>query len=146
MMGATQPFISGAISKTINLPNEATIDQIKECYMLSWQLGLKANALYRDGSKMSQPLSTKSDKKEKEKEPESVAETIQQIAEHVMHDLGKLTISELLEEVNKRVQASPDTKLKRELSRIVERKTLPAKRRGYTKPFSFAPANTAMAH
>jgi ribonucleoside-diphosphate reductase alpha chain len=49
-----------------------------------------------------------------------------------MHDLGKLTIDELLEEVNKRVQASPDTKLKRELSRIVERKTLPAKRRGYT--------------
>ena len=63
---------------------------------------------------------------------ENVADTIQQIAENVMHDLGKLTIDELLEEVNKRVQASPDTKLKRALSRIVERKTLPAKRRGYT--------------
>lgn len=132
MMGATQPFISGAISKTINLPNEATVDEIKECYQMSWELGLKANALYRDGSKMSQPLSNKSDKKEKDTATESVAETVQQIAENVIHDLGKLTISELLEEVNKRVQASPDTKLKRELSRIVERKTLPAKRRGYT--------------
>ncbi|HQW47321.1 MAG TPA: vitamin B12-dependent ribonucleotide reductase, partial [Chitinophagaceae bacterium] len=132
MMGATQPFISGAISKTINLPNEAHVDEIKECYQLSWELGLKANALYRDGSKMSQPLSNKSDKKEKVETPENVAETIQHIAETVMHDLGKLTIDELLEEVNKRVQASPDTKLKRELSRIVERKTLPAKRRGYT--------------
>lgn len=129
MMGATQPFISGAISKTINLPNEANIDDIKECYHLSWELGLKANALYRDGSKMSQPLSNKSDKKEKESE---VSETIQQIAENVIHDLGKLTIDELLEEVNKRVQASPDTKLKRKLSSIVERKNLPAKRRGYT--------------
>ena len=132
MMGATQPFISGAISKTINLPNEASVDEIKECYQMSWELGLKANALYRDGSKMSQPLSNKSDRKEKVEAPESIAETIQQIAETVMHDLGKLTIDELLEEVNKRVQASPDTKLKRELSRIVERKTLPAKRRGYT--------------
>jgi ribonucleoside-diphosphate reductase alpha chain len=137
MMGATQPFISGAISKTINLPNEASVDEIKECYQMSWELGLKANALYRDGSKMSQPLSNKSDKKEKVENTDasaslSVAENIQQIAETVMHDLGKLTIDELLEEVNKRVQASPDTKLKRELSRIVERKTLPAKRRGYT--------------
>ncbi len=132
MMGATQPFISGAISKTINLPNEATIAEIKECYQLSWELGLKANALYRDGSKMSQPLSNKSDKKEKVSEPENIKEEIKQIAENVIHDLDKLTIDELLEEVNKRVQASPDTKLKRQLSRIVERKTLAAKRRGYT--------------
>lgn len=132
MMGATQPFISGAISKTINLPNEATVDEIKECYQLSWELGLKANALYRDGSKMSQPLSNKSDKKEKEKTTEPTPEAIKEIAENVIHDLGKLTIDELLEEVNKRVQASPDTQLKRQLSRIVERKTLPAKRRGYT--------------
>ncbi|MEL6797489.1 MAG: vitamin B12-dependent ribonucleotide reductase, partial [Planctomycetota bacterium] len=61
MMAAAQPFISGAISKTINLPNEASVDDIKECYRLSWELGLKANALYRDGCKLSQPLSTKSD-------------------------------------------------------------------------------------
>ena len=58
MMAACQPFISGAISKTINMPNEANIDDVKSAYMLSWRLGLKANALYRDGSKLSQPLSS----------------------------------------------------------------------------------------
>ncbi|RAX42507.1 vitamin B12-dependent ribonucleotide reductase [Rhizobium tropici] len=56
MMAAAQPFISGAISKTINMPNEATVEDCKNAYMLSWKLGLKANALYRDGSKLSQPL------------------------------------------------------------------------------------------
>src|ERR1700723_1557794 len=56
MMAAAQPFISGAISKTINMPNDATVDDCKEAYMLSWRLGIKANALYRDGSKLSQPL------------------------------------------------------------------------------------------
>ncbi|MDP6479269.1 MAG: adenosylcobalamin-dependent ribonucleoside-diphosphate reductase [Phycisphaerales bacterium] len=56
MMAAAQPFISGAISKTINLPNEATRDDISRCYRMSWELGLKANALYRDGCKLSQPL------------------------------------------------------------------------------------------
>ncbi len=126
MMGAVQPFISGAISKTINLPNEANVEEIKDCYYLSWQLGLKACALYRDGSKLSQPLSNKSDKKKKEETKEETPEVSQII------DMAKLTVEELLEEVNKRVQASPDTQLKRELSRIVERKQLPAKRRGYT--------------
>jgi len=58
MMAAAQPFISGAISKTINMPNAATVDECKDAYMLSWRLGLKANALYRDGSKLSQPLSS----------------------------------------------------------------------------------------
>jgi ribonucleoside-diphosphate reductase alpha chain len=61
MMAAAQPFISGAISKTINLPNEATVEDIASAYRLSWELGLKANALYRDGCKLSQPLSSKSD-------------------------------------------------------------------------------------
>ncbi|MBK7404983.1 MAG: adenosylcobalamin-dependent ribonucleoside-diphosphate reductase [Phycisphaerales bacterium] len=61
MMAAAQPFISGAISKTINLPNDADVEEIQRCYRLSWELGLKANALYRDGCKLSQPLSTKSD-------------------------------------------------------------------------------------
>ena len=51
-MAAAQPFISGAISKTINMPNQATVDDCKDAYMLSWRLGLKANALYRDGSKL----------------------------------------------------------------------------------------------
>ncbi len=56
MMAAAQPFISGAISKTINMPNDATVEDCKNAYMLSWRLALKANALYRDGSKLSQPL------------------------------------------------------------------------------------------
>ncbi|MBI5164524.1 MAG: vitamin B12-dependent ribonucleotide reductase, partial [Magnetospirillum sp.] len=56
MMAAAQPFISGAISKTINMPNAATVEDCKSAYMLSWRLGVKANALYRDGSKLSQPL------------------------------------------------------------------------------------------
>lgn len=58
IMAAAQPFISGAISKTINLPNDATIDDVKTAYMMSWQMGLKSNALYRDGSKLSQPLNS----------------------------------------------------------------------------------------
>jgi ribonucleoside-diphosphate reductase alpha chain len=57
MMAAAQPFVSGAISKTINMPNGASVEACKDAYMLSWRLGLKANALYRDGSKLSQPLS-----------------------------------------------------------------------------------------
>ena len=58
MMAAAQSFISGAISKTINMPNDATIEDCSDAYMLSWQLGIKANALYRDGSKLSQPLNS----------------------------------------------------------------------------------------
>ncbi|MEZ5017929.1 MAG: vitamin B12-dependent ribonucleotide reductase [Flavipsychrobacter sp.] len=132
MMGATQPFISGAISKTINLPHEATVDEIKDCYQLSWELGIKACALYRDGSKMSQPLSNKSDKKKKKTDDAEATAEVESAEDSQIVDMGKLTIEELLFEVNKRVQESPDTQLKRELSRIVERKQLPAKRRGYT--------------
>ncbi|MBI0169268.1 MULTISPECIES: vitamin B12-dependent ribonucleotide reductase [Bartonella] len=58
MMAAAQPFISGAISKTINMPNDATVQDCANAYMLSWKLALKANALYRDGSKLSQPLNS----------------------------------------------------------------------------------------
>jgi ribonucleoside-diphosphate reductase alpha chain len=143
MMGATQPFISGAISKTINLPNEAVVEEIADCYLLSWQLGLKANALYRDGSKLSQPLSNKSDKKKKtpeaKEEIEQPATGNQQRAtstkqpESNIVDLSKLTVDELLEEVTKRMHDSPDTQLKRKLSDIVQRKSLPAKRRGFTQ-------------
>lgn len=139
MMGATQPFISGAISKTINLPNEANVDEIADSYMLSWELGLKACALYRDGSKLSQPLSNKSDKKKK-KDDGAVADAARAEAEENesivgsnIVDLSRLTVEELLEEVQKRVQASPDTKLKRKLASIVERRSLPAKRRGFTQ-------------
>src|SRR3984957_19403965 len=140
MMAATQPFLSGAISKTINLPHEATVEEIADAYMLSWQLALKACALYRDGSKLSQPLSTKSDKKKKETASEKETAALEAaapppmpVAESNIVDLGKLTVQELLEEVQKRVQASPDTKLKRALATIVERRTLPAKRRGFTQ-------------
>jgi ribonucleoside-diphosphate reductase alpha chain len=65
MMGAVQPFISGAISKTINMPTDATIDDIIHAYVESWKLGLKAIAIYRDGSKRTQPLNTSKDKEEK---------------------------------------------------------------------------------
>jgi ribonucleoside-diphosphate reductase alpha chain len=134
MMAAAQPFLSGAISKTINLPNEATVEEIADSYMMSWQLGLKACALYRDGSKLSQPLSNKSDKKKKSEESASdKAQAVPELQESNIVDLGKLTVAELLDEVQKRVQSSPDTKLKRELARIVERRTLPAKRRGFTQ-------------
>ena len=144
MMAAAQPFISGAISKTINLPNEATVEEIADSYLLSWELGLKACALYRDGSKLSQPLSNKSDKKKKEQgASDKIQEKLQstslqqpttssQTESHIV-DLGKLTIDELLDEVQKRVQSSPDTKLKRKLASIVERRSLPAKRRGFTQ-------------
>ena len=137
MMSAAQPFISGAISKTINLPNEATVEEIADAYLLSWKLALKACALYRDGSKLSQPLSNKSDKKKKADTFEEAKTTIPNEPQPAMEphivDMSKLTVQELLIEVQKRVQASPDTKLKRELATIVERRTLPAKRRGFTQ-------------
>ena len=65
MMGAVQPFISGAISKTINMPTDATVEDIMQAYMESWRLGLKAVAIYRDGSKRTQPLNTARDTEEK---------------------------------------------------------------------------------
>ncbi len=71
MMAAAQPFLSGAISKTVNVPNEATVDEIREIYEEGWKLGLKAVALYRDGCKASQPLSTSS--KERTEKTESAA-------------------------------------------------------------------------
>ncbi len=59
MMGAAQPFISGAISKTVNMPNESTVEDIRQAYVQAWKMGLKCVAIYRDGSKRSQPLNTK---------------------------------------------------------------------------------------
>ena len=85
MMGTAQPFISGAISKTINLPNSASIDDIKDAYMQSWKMGIKANALYRDGSKLSQPLNSVSEEdinlliEDKEKHD------IVKVAERIIH-------------------------------------------------------------
>jgi ribonucleoside-diphosphate reductase alpha chain len=132
MMAAAQPFLSGAISKTINLPNEASIEEIADSYRLSWELGLKACALYRDGSKLSQPLSNKSDKKKKGADAGEEKESPVGFDSSLV-DMGKLTIDELLEEMNKRVQNSADTSLKRQLAMIVERRALPAKRRGFTQ-------------
>jgi ribonucleoside-diphosphate reductase alpha chain len=123
MMAAVQPFISGAISKTINLPHEATVEEIADAYKLSWELGLKACALYRDGSKLSQPLSNKSDKNK-------ASATLEEAAEP-MGNPHELTIDDLLEEITHRLQDSPDTQLMRKLSGIVQRKKLPAKRYGF---------------
>src|SRR5690606_12070120 len=64
MMAAVQPFLSGAISKTVNMPNDATVRDVRHMYELGWKLGLKAVAIYRDGSKSSQPLNTTEGKKE----------------------------------------------------------------------------------
>lgn len=72
MMAAVQPFISGAISKTINMPREATVEDVKDVYIQSWKLGIKALALYRDGSKLSQPLNTKKEEEKEEKSQETV--------------------------------------------------------------------------
>jgi ribonucleoside-diphosphate reductase alpha chain len=72
MMGAAQPFISGAISKTVNMPNDSTVDDIQDAYVLAWKMGLKCVAIYRDGSKRSQPLNTKKSN-DKPKEETAVA-------------------------------------------------------------------------
>ena len=130
MMAAVQPFISGAISKTINLPNEATVEDIQKCYELSWKLGLKANALYRDGCKLSQPLSNKKDEEKEDKKETAVAAAP---AQPEGERFSRLTPEEVLEAARILMQESTDTHFMRELSRIVERKKLPHKRRGFTQ-------------
>ena len=84
MMAAAQPFISGAISKTINMPHEVTVEEIEDAYYLSWKLGLKAMALYRDGSKAAQPLNSTSDEGEdNEDEDEAITAAVE--AEKAIH-------------------------------------------------------------
>ncbi len=90
MMAATQPFISGAISKTINMPNEVTVSDIEEAYRTSWELGLKAMAIYRDGSKAAQPLNSTADEGE-DNEDEEVAVTAAVEAEKQIH-WGKIPV------------------------------------------------------
>lgn len=132
MMGAAQPFISGAISKTINLPNEATQDDIKSCYQLSWELGLKANALYRDGCKLSQPLSNKSDSKtEKTESAEGKIEEV--LGEKAELTLDEITPDMVLDAARRIIDESNDTIFQMQLSNIVERKKLPNKRSGFTQ-------------
>lgn len=79
MMAAVQPFLSGAISKTVNMPNNATIEDVKNAYMDAWKSGLKAIAIYRDGCKSSQPLNVEDKKKKKEQQP---VKTIEKSVEH----------------------------------------------------------------
>ncbi len=112
MMAAAQPFISGAISKTINMPNAATVEDCKDSYMLSWKLGLKANALYRDGSKLSQPLSSALfDEIEDEEEIAEVASAAPAVAAPI-----------IAEKIVERI-----------IERAAERKRLPHRRKGYTQ-------------
>src|SRR4028119_1063178 len=87
MMSAAQPFISGAISKTVNVPSEATVDEIMQTYIEGWKLGLKAIAIYRDGSKRTQPLSTTTDaKKAAEKEqPRAVRRKLPDERQSITH-------------------------------------------------------------
>lgn len=130
MMAAAQPFLSGAISKTINLPNEASVDDIKDCYYLSWSLGLKANALYRDGCKLSQPLSNKSDVKDEE----DVQEVVEQVLGEDAHKpVGELSPEQVLEAATAILNRTHDTTFKHKLAGVVARKTLPGKRRGFTQ-------------
>lgn len=135
MMAAAQPFISGAISKTINLPNEATVDDIKSCYEMSWKLGTKANALYRDGCKLSQPLSNKSDKKVED--IETVSDNVDIVEKAVGINattrIEDLTPEIVLEAARLIINSSNNPSFKQQLSNIATRKVLPNKRKGFTQ-------------
>jgi len=85
MMASAQPFISGAISKTINLPGGAGIEDVKDAYMQSWKMGVKANALYRDGSKLSQPLNSMSDEDVEALMEDKEKNDIIKVAERIIH-------------------------------------------------------------
>jgi len=115
MMAAAQPFISGAISKTINMPNDATVEDCKEAYMLSWKLALKANALYRDGSKLSQPLNAQLLADEDEDEDDAVEE----IAAKPQAARAEVVAERIVERIVERV--------------VREQEKLPARRKGYTQ-------------
>ncbi len=142
MMAAAQPFISGAISKTINLPNEATVEQIKRSYQLSWSLGLKANALYRDGSKLSQPLNVKSDEEldsTEEEDAEDVEAARQEVAKDVVQAM-KLAGKEVQSD---NLSAAPEQSriIEKIVERVVERplrRRLPDTRRALTHKFDVA--------
>ena len=122
MMAAAQPFISGAISKTINMPNEVSREDIEQSYKLSWELGLKAMAIYRDGSKASQPLSSQSDDGYADDEPENLEEALVDEIELVSH--GRVPWHESLKPGISPAMAYADMKRPRFL--------LPARRNGFT--------------
>ncbi|NQW68660.1 MAG: vitamin B12-dependent ribonucleotide reductase, partial [Acidimicrobiaceae bacterium] len=87
MMGAVQPFLSGAISKTVNMPENATIEEIEQIHMLSWELGLKAVAIYRDNCKVGQPLSTmkKDDDKADNGSGNAATATVERVIERIVN-------------------------------------------------------------
>jgi ribonucleoside-diphosphate reductase alpha chain len=120
MMAAAQPFISGAISKTINMPNEATVEDCKESYLLSWRLALKANALYRDGSKLSQPLNAQV-LGDTDDEQEETAEAMR--ADQPLASRANVAAERIVERIVERVRAQ-------------EREKLPGRRKGYTQKAS----------
>ncbi|HEX8792336.1 MAG TPA: vitamin B12-dependent ribonucleotide reductase [Polyangiaceae bacterium] len=117
MMGATQPFLSGAISKTVNLPNDATVDDVASVYEEGWKLGLKAVALYRDGCKASQPLSTGGEKKKDEKKADTLA------PEPLLTPMAAETTATPQLSLN----IAPGTRL------YGQRERLPKKRKGFTQ-------------
>ncbi|MGB6949851.1 MAG: vitamin B12-dependent ribonucleotide reductase [Methyloceanibacter sp.] len=126
MMAAAQPFISGAISKTINMPTEASVEDCKEAYLLSWRLALKANALYRDGSKLSQPLNAQllADEEEEQDDVLAALAADQPQAQRaaVMAERLTLRVAELEEELARRDrQSREDQRSKRE--RLPDRRT-----------------------
>ncbi len=122
MMAASQPFISGAISKTINMPNDATVEDCKQSYMLSWKLALKANALYRDGSKLSQPLNSQV-LGDDDDEAADLAETLmtQPLAAR-----ASIISEKIIEKIVERVVYVEKEKKK-------EREKLPSRRKSYTQ-------------
>ncbi|MBI5708131.1 MAG: vitamin B12-dependent ribonucleotide reductase [Armatimonadetes bacterium] len=127
-MAAAQPFLSGAISKTINLPSHATIEEVGAAYWLSWQLGLKANALYRDGSKLSQPLNAGTDDAAAAILEASLEEGDQVVGLSGLQD-PEHTTPEHLNTQDPVYQAAQ----KLVYRYIAKRRAMPARRRGYTQ-------------
>jgi len=125
MMAASQPFISGAISKTINMPNEASVEDCKQSYMLSWRLALKANALYRDGSKLSQPLNSQLLADDAE-EAEEVAEKM--LADKPASQRALALAERAVEQLKKRIA---ELEVAKDEAR--QREKLPGRRKGYTQ-------------
>ena len=115
MLAAAQPFITGAISKTINMPNDATVEDCKNAYMLSWKLALKANALYRDGSKLSQPLNAQLLADDDEDEDDAVEQLMAKPAAARAEAVAERIVERIVEKA------------------IREREKLPNRRKGYAQ-------------
>ena len=134
MMAAAQPFVSGAISKTVNMPHHATREDCQKAYETSWKLGLKANALYRDGSKLSQPLTTSSSEKEEGSLLVETQAQIQKLAEKIAQDLfaqHKQTLEGERKETPTQVQTQAEAQMS--LRARGARDRLPARRKSYTQ-------------